>query len=838
MLSGDEFCAQNLQTLAFTGFSCKRLHIVFFEENWYNFVITQNMYAMVHYLCSIKETNSLVSYRQQTTNKSLFAPPDRQLKRKLLISYSIFLLIIILLGIILYYLTVNNMRSNLKLQEQAVLNSSVQNMDTALRVADAFSRQLLMESAFLDVASYQSSSLTGYAAKAQSLRTYLAANLYPDMLLPLQNYYIYLPKSEYIVSPYHNTSVSAYYHTIQKYNNNAYELWVGQLNDPSCYGTFLPMNVYTSADDPIENASVGSYSSDRRGYLYLTELTSIFHSASRGVLALIFDEKKLVDYFPYISYYEGGYLFALDEEGNIMFTLSEQELFGGETAVRIESDVLSKTAADLYQQDFYNGYTRLSMNGIPMQVTRASSDFNGWTYYLMRPESTIYRQIYPYNYIYLGILTVTLLAGICVVRTLSRRNVQPLIELGTELELVNEERNQLQATADKQKPIVMTSYLRQLLDGTVSSEDEMAYIREYLELPGVTAAYNVVYVVAYNNLEGGSESGAAVSDTEDFNSLILDSLKQYFGVPLHYYSPEERTYAVLIADSTGNADGLFMQAQETIVKLHDYLLDNYGIWLFAGIGQAAESLMNVWECYQQATEAASYSAKNYIFFPYEIIEKKSNAFYYPPELSTKLIHFITTGSKTQVLELFSLIHHENIEERSLPSNLLQYLMQDIRNTLLKARFSLPADTDEERLRILDEQFNEHLSFKLCEDLALSLCDLFQREQKDQSLAATIEKYIKSNYRDPSLGLNKISDEFQISETYFSHMFKEKTGVNFSVYLEALRMREAARLIQDTKLNLSELYIEVGYNNPATFRRAFKKIYGVTPSAMRENASRH
>ena len=243
--------------------------------------------------------------------------------------------------------------------------------------------------------------------------------------------------------------------------------------------------------------------------------------------------------------------------------------------------------------------------------------------------------------------------------------------------------------------------------------------------------------------------------------------------------------------------------------------------------------MNVWECYQQASEAVSYTTKNYIFFPYEFIKKDSNVFYYPPEISTKLIHFISTGNTPQVLELFNLIHQENIEERTLPVNLLKYLLSDIRNTLLKARFALPQDADSEAVKVLDERFNEHLTFKLCEDLALSLCNLFGNKEDDNTLSATIEKYIKENYKDPSLGLNKISDEFQISESYFSHMFKEKTGVNFSTYLENIRMAEAARLIQETDISLNELYIAVGYNNSNTFRRAFKKVYGVTPSAMRE-----
>ena len=48
------------------------------------------------------------------------------------------------------------------------------------------------------------------------------------------------------------------------------------------------------------------------------------------------------------------------------------------------------------------------------------------------------------------------------------------------------------------------------------------------------------------------------------------------------------------------------------------------------------------------------------------------------------------------------------------------------------------------------------------------------------------------------------------------------------------MTEAARLIRETDVSLNELYIAVGYNNVNTFRRAFKKVFGVTPSSMRDS----
>ena len=134
--------------------------------------------------------------------------------------------------------------------------------------------------------------------------------------------------------------------------------------------------------------------------------------------------------------------------------------------------------------------------------------------------------------------------------------------------------------------------------------------------------------------------------------------------------------------------------------MHSELLEEYSIWFFAGIGLSC-SFTNIWESYQQAKDAAGYTSKNYIFLPYEMLKKDSHVYYYPAEFSTRLIRSITGGNKSQVIEIFNLIHQENIEERTLPVNLLKYLLSDIRNTLLKARFALPQDADPEALKVLD-----------------------------------------------------------------------------------------------------------------------------------------
>jgi AraC-like DNA-binding protein len=188
----------------------------------------------------------------------------------------------------------------------------------------------------------------------------------------------------------------------------------------------------------------------------------------------------------------------------------------------------------------------------------------------------------------------------------------------------------------------------------------------------------------------------------------------------------------------------------------------------------------------------------------------------------------------QVTEMFQLIHRENVQERSLSVPLLNLLLSDLRNTLFKARFQVsPAQTAENQAALtqLDDALQQTPTFPLLERNALTLCSLFTRTQSPSDPIPEIERYLQENFTDPSLCLSKLSDRYHISESYLSHLFKDRTGENFSTYLENLRMDEAQKRLAQGGCSLSTLYAELGYTNPTTWRRAFKKRFGMTPSEM-------
>jgi len=128
------------------------------------------------------------------------------------------------------------------------------------------------------------------------------------------------------------------------------------------------------------------------------------------------------------------------------------------------------------------------------------------------------------------------------------------------------------------------------------------------------------------------------------------------------------------------------------------------------------------------------------------------------------------------------------------------------------------------------------NFDIIEEMCIQLCDRIHSSTTNQTnqLISNIQEYIDENYMDPSLGLNKISNEFNISEGYFSHLFKEQTNINFVDYLEKVRIDKALELLKDEKLSINSISEKVGYNSAQSFRRAFKRVCGLSPTAIRNN----
>lgn len=118
---------------------------------------------------------------------------------------------------------------------------------------------------------------------------------------------------------------------------------------------------------------------------------------------------------------------------------------------------------------------------------------------------------------------------------------------------------------------------------------------------------------------------------------------------------------------------------------------------------------------------------------------------------------------------------------------------------------------------------------------LTVCQIIteRRQATRKDLAKKIMKYIESNYTRVDLCLMSIAEKFKLSTAYISQVFKEETGKNFSDCLEEIRLAHACRLLRTTDLGVAEIAAQSGYGSDKAFRRAFKRVKGMSPTEFRK-----
>lgn len=109
-----------------------------------------------------------------------------------------------------------------------------------------------------------------------------------------------------------------------------------------------------------------------------------------------------------------------------------------------------------------------------------------------------------------------------------------------------------------------------------------------------------------------------------------------------------------------------------------------------------------------------------------------------------------------------------------------------------------------------------------------------QSRRHNVLMREIRDYVAEHFMDPNLSLTLLSDRFQISSKYLSQLFKESIGQNFSDFLIGLRIDYAKRLLRDSDVTVQDISDMLGYANPTSFIRVFKKVVGLSPGQYRDS----
>jgi len=80
----------------------------------------------------------------------------------------------------------------------------------------------------------------------------------------------------------------------------------------------------------------------------------------------------------------------------------------------------------------------------------------------------------------------------------------------------------------------------------------------------------------------------------------------------------------------------------------------------------------------------------------------------------------------------------------------------------------------------------------------------------------------------------LTKDVGISRAQLHRKMKEITGISTSEFIRNLRLEQAARLIKERKINITQVAYSVGFNNQTHFSTVFKKHFGMTPTEYAES----
>ena len=84
-------------------------------------------------------------------------------------------------------------------------------------------------------------------------------------------------------------------------------------------------------------------------------------------------------------------------------------------------------------------------------------------------------------------------------------------------------------------------------------------------------------------------------------------------------------------------------------------------------------------------------------------------------------------------------------------------------------------------------------------------------------------------------VKRLAEVSGVSEAHFARSFKRAFGLPPHRYLLTPRIEQAATLLRDTDLGITEVAFATGWESPGTFGRTFRDVTGLSPSAMRREA---
>lgn len=732
-----------------------------------------------------------------------------------------------LFGAIAFHLSSQIVEKDTTRSNMSMLVQSRDTMDQELSVVQLSSEEICTDSRIVDFARQSSADADFSVLNLQTVVSALSnykLNLDRSLIL---DYFVYFKNSDYIATPDTCYTPDFYYHYEANSMNISEDDWLKAL-----------ASVHHS-DTLAITANFNNQKTDLLAYMESVPMR--LNTTPDGTLVVFIKKSGIESLFSGINLSDGGWLYVLDAQGRMVTGISAQN--GAIHPISLKG---RRAGSGNFSQ---------TIDRTKMAVNYTVSPASGWTYVLVQPEAIAMQNLHQFERISLLLFAGALLVGVCSAFSMAYYNFRPVMNMvrnlqstvgianskdeGDAFHTINSSISELivsnKSLEESVERLSSRAFVSQLLKGDFSSQAEVDVGSQSIGFPIRRGLFLVVVLRVYGRNIIDGVSPEIINDLSTSKVLLMETFRRRFGESVLFQNIDLQAMAVVLC--LQNEADVREQVNERLSEIFDEYLERYNLKLLFGVSNFTGDPLDVWRSYQEAQETVEYiqlhregKTKWYDELPID-----PQGFYYPLDYEQRILNYVKTGESGELERLFRIIVDENFTKRKLSAATIRALFYDIMGTAVKLSQQLPKDIGGlESLSRLEFDPNSAHNFDNLLALLTKTCQTMgeNRHSKHRSLIDDVIRFIRENYMKQDMGLGLAASEFHISEGYLSFLFKEQTGQNFTDYVEKVRMDAACELLKTTRIAIGAICGKVGYNNVQSFRRAFKRIVGVSPMQMR------
>ncbi|AEJ61587.1 transcriptional regulator, AraC family [Spirochaeta thermophila DSM 6578] len=637
----------------------------------------------------------------------------------------------------------------------------------------------------------------------------------------LERIFIYLERSDLVVYENGFAPYDLFYTTLFEVEGYSAEMWLSLMEDVNSkeLPSFFP----------------GSYKVSGGHYVPVLFFIRPLGTGTykRGVLVAIFNKELLARRLSPLPASYGGGVMVVDGRGTVVVS----------TGVPLPVDEVRGAMRE--------GRKEIRVGGEEFKIYSHRSGFMDWHYIAVVNTKKVNAPLSSARGVWLLLVLLGCVGGVSFAYGVAFSNSRPLSrivrripegmggsfhgltsvyqEVEEALVHLSERTHELEVESDRKSRLFRDYFFQILLRGGYEDREIWRKDAERFGIEFLTGRYLVI-AVGTSPLEFGGMGAEALDQVEVF-------LEQRSGEGEHCLRMPSGILAV-VKHLPGGGE-CRREVEEWVRTSLEGLPERLSRLLLFGVGSPVEDPFLLPLSFGEAKaalEAIPPEGRTSIQF-YEDLHPAPLGYWYPLDVEEALIRAARGGNRDLLVSLLSDLWRENFQERTLVGLELQNFFLALRGTMLRV-VNENGPPSPEILALLEAPprgGDEEEGIRWVTDVFTRILEMRNREKRshNETLALQIEGYLRDHFDDPSLCLSSIAERFHLSESYLSSFFREQRGEYLSGYLLRLRMERAVDLLVSTRMPVEEVARRCGYTNVSSFRRAFKRMFGVSPHRYRD-----